>query len=375
VILAFLVGGGILFYQYWWSKQEAKPPEAGVPTVEQPEEEFIELPIKDLIKGKRYNVLGVEFEIIEPMLTHEYSLRKDVCIPGAHLLREYSFKYKNLNHKMEEFLEETCGTAGSEVVYKIELFKEKANRWESISRFSGGEGFVILGYGDDLIVVANSSAYHARLFSDICIFNYIKERGECETFSYQLGTQNSEVIVETLVGEPVILDVYPAQTLIIKRENLNVKIRSNFCYLLGAQFREPSLTFVEKHYTEGNMYLFGGCVNEYLLLKEGELIKNNSEFKREYFKRAQKYDEILKKEEWSLSKDARRMNDWFSPLLARTLNYIFAGDEETAWQKYEKDFMELSKKYPLKTDGVIIEIDSQKIKEEIQKSLRGGAED
>ena len=57
---------------------------------------------------------------------------------------------------------------------------------------------------------------------------------------------------------------------------------------------------------------------------------------------------------------------WLPKLLDRTLNYIFAGEEEKAWSSFDEDFARLAVKYPIKD---LDETDAHKIRENMERAL------
>jgi hypothetical protein len=63
---------------------------------------------------------------------------------------------------------------------------------------------------------------------------------------------------------------------------------------------------------------------------------NNLDFADRYVQAADKNHQLL----------LSNYRNWLSPLLERTIRYIFAGESELAWRSFYSDYDVLSKHYP-----------------------------
>ncbi|GBD34331.1 hypothetical protein HRbin35_00041 [bacterium HR35] len=159
--------------------------------------------------------------------------------------------------------------------------------------------------------------------------------------------------------------------LIKKNGKLYLKAEKNFCYedfCDSVLENIESLKKEEDFYTPKNQrfrcfcYDFdetAPCVDEYYLIDNGKFIERNQDFKSEYLEKAEKFKKELQEKHW-------QNGDWILTLLNKTLNLIFAGEEEKAWREFFEDFQSLSQAYPF--EG-IEKINPDKIKEEIQKNI------
>lgn len=166
------------------------------------------------------------------------------------------------------------------------------------------------------------------------LFGFNKE-GEVDRKSF--------VVTNTFIQE-MLPDV---SSLIEKKGKLYIKVKNGYCYF---EVKNVKGTVVNNSIA---------CVHEYYLLDNGRLVKSNLDFKGEYLKEVTINNKILQEKAW-------KENNWFSPLLGRTLNLIFGGEEEKAWQEFFENFEKFSKKYPSEE---IEKINPNKIKEEIEKQL------
>ncbi|GIW65455.1 MAG: hypothetical protein KatS3mg096_516 [Candidatus Parcubacteria bacterium] len=157
-----------------------------------------------------------------------------------------------------------------------------------------------------------------------------------------------------------------------KNGKLYLKAEKNFCYEDFCDSVLENLEYIKKKeedfYTPQNpryrcfCYDFNEtapCVDEYFLIDNGKFIKSNQDFKSKYLEKAEKYEEELQKKNW-------QNDNWLLPLLNKTLNLIFAGEEEKAWREFFEDFQNFSQVYPL--EG-LEKINPNKIKAELQKII------
>jgi hypothetical protein len=279
-------------------------------------------------------------------------------------LAVYSFAYNNNKYEIEVYGERLGGTGGAYSNY-INAIEEKNGEVKKtkIGGFSSPDITPpkVIAYKDHLYIIAESGSrmtgirgwYENTIFSINLKNNLIEDK---KTFySGETLFYNSPYIAKIT-------------SLIEKNQKLYIKIKNSYCYFYSGLGFEIDWTC-----SEGSSKIPPApavCIDEYYLLN-GKLIKSDSEFKNEYLKIALKYNEILKEKKWDELSPVKICGaivdeNWFSVLIKRTLNYIFAGEEENAWQTFEEDFTNFSSKYLLEE---VKKTDLNKIKEEIQKQI------
>lgn len=354
IILTVIVGGGISIYQYWLFQKEMKLPEIKKPILEK-ERKVAEVPFEELKVGRNQveNVIVEKIKPIEIKSTviqnniaqyeinkikisvnkeiHEYTIYyKDNLINTGKYPTTNPIKISTFTYKDNEYYIISSSEIQQFNVHEFYVFTHKGelksvkDPKEATFILFESSGYEVIGYNEFLYVMSsNFSPRNGYTDLDIYALNgdSIKYRNHFEAF---VDNSNELRVI----------------SLVLKDKKLFLKINSNFI-----------------HYPLAGYYSLG---NEYYLLDNGRLVKSNLEFKQEYLKESARYDKILQENGW-------KENDWSSSLLSRTLNLIFAGEEEKAWQEFFEDFAKFFQKYPLPE---IEKIDPNKIKEEIQKQLK-----
>ena len=141
-----------------------------------------------------------------------------------------------------------------------------------------------------------------------------------------------------------------ADASLVERDNkLYIRVKNNYYYAIEGKNEQ----------TDEDIPLHAGAADEYYLLGDnGKMIASSVDFKDQYLKNALTYDGGIKNDAGG--------KDWLSPLLARTMNYILAGEEEKAWEDFDADFSRLNSKYPLESSA-----DPGKIREDVSKISDG----
>jgi len=134
-----------------------------------------------------------------------------------------------------------------------------------------------------------------------------------QEYIFCLGENNELKFIGSLyLGETHILE----ESLVMKGKNLYIKIFDDrFAY-----FYTPYV----------NSYFFA----QYLEVEDDQLIINNIDFQGDYLEEAFRCENDLEKQ---LAKQETEEFENYSPLLVCiTVNYLLAGEEEEAWQKFEQ---------------------------------------
>ncbi len=139
-------------------------------------------------------------------------------------------------------------------------------------------------------------------------------------------------LIETLeLGETTILE----DSLIMEDDKLYIKIFDDqFAY-----FYTPYVT----------SYFFV----QYLEVKDDELIINNSAFEEEYIQEAERCEDELEEQ---IEQGVGSFENYSPYLVCITLNYLLAGKEDLAWQKFES----YSSRVPLDYYGEEVDLDQFK---------------
>ncbi|MER3570479.1 MAG: hypothetical protein C4348_02690, partial [Patescibacteria group bacterium] len=277
-----------------------------------------------------YEINGIKIKVNNE--NHEYTLYyRDQKLNGKGVLNGDPFKVYIFVYKDNTYLilsQTVYSPMGTNRVHKFYILSADAHLKpikgleEEIFILFESNGFIIVEHNGFLYII-NSTFSSRNGHSSISIYALDKD------------TIKSKSYFEAFVDHPDELRVIALGE---RDKKLFMKINSNVIYPI------PGYTVL---------------TNEYYFIDNGLFIKNNSKFKDEYFKEALKYNEILQKENW-------KEHNWLSPLLSKTINLIFAGEEERAWREFFEDFAKFSQKYPIK--GIEKE-DPNKIKKEIQKQL------
>jgi len=338
LVLAVIVGGGILG---WIKQQEVPPPE--FPEIKES---------KEVSKGE----ISEQREI-EPLTPYETETKgvEYLNYVGKYVTgydEELYYKHQGSNFEIEIIPvgESKYGIISYNSVLKI--FDPNTGKYKLVSDLVGSPQIKVYGHENDLIIKGGSYArfgcceiwHHGQ----VLIFNPFLDKKDSKEIDY------SEII-----GEPFLERSF---SLFLNEED-ELYLKANNGYYHSIPTKIPAFEFKTG-------------ADKYYLLEDGEVINQKKEkFKTLYVKTAKEYEEVLRKESWGHKEifregSSKTINDWFSPLLGKTVNLIFAGKEE-AWDEFDKDFIELSQKYPLEINGETIGIDQQKIKQEIQKDLEG----
>lgn len=168
-------------------------------------------------------------------------------------------------------------------------------------------------------------------------------------------------------------------SIIIREQSLYLQSGNNYCFDIGTR----GLLI-----DEACDVMLSACVDGYYRLGEEEIIQANEEFKEDFLENVKKYDFLLSNEEnwkefprehprglvpleiFSPELKIYGRKNWLVPLISRTLNYIFAGERDIAWQTFEQDFDLLSLEYPLPEYKGRPFLEAEFIEGQIERELR-----
>ena len=119
------------------------------------------------------------------------------------------------------------------------------------------------------------------------------------------------------------------------------------------------------------------CIDNYYLLSKNGEIKNAFSFFRDfYLSKSIEYNLILENDKFLENEVFSKCEmsegyDWLTPLIKRTVNLVFAGEEKLAWEMFDRDFIELSEKYPFPNPlSKYKEVDMEELKRGIQAEIK-----
>ena len=386
--------GVILISQRFHIEEEKLKSQEIKPIEEVAGEDIFQVFVEDLKEG--INKIGnIAVTKIVPQTIKEISLGENVCLGevdnnltiktfSTRYGGQYEIFYKNkkidegdylfegnkiqisiFSYQNSQYIDVISYTGGSGGLWRVHdlyiLNKEKNNKLRRVRHlyndtpfsFSENNGYVIISYKDFLYIVSSQSGSvgAGACQASTSIFSLQHDR-EIEEKHFYAGCYGSFMVT-----------IYPEIFLVEKDNKFYIKVRNGYFYVLDDFSGSDLKNFRLPQYWAG--------VDEYYLIKEGKLIRANTDFKKQYLQTAEKYNRILKEgldkagnitihqaEELSIGKG------WPSLLLGKVLNLIFAGEKELAWKEFNEDFVELSAKYPLD-----IKVDPTKLRQEIQKDM------
>lgn len=152
-------------------------------------------------------------------------------------------------------------------------------------------------------------------------------------YIFYLGKNNELKFIGTLnLGETHILE----ESLVMKGKKLYIKIFDDrFAYFYSPYF---------------NSYFFA----QYLEVQDDQIIINNIDFHQDYIEEAFICENDL--EEQLAKQETEEFEDYSSLLVCITVNYLLAGEEEEAWQKFEQ----YSVQVPLNYYGDLVDLEQFK---------------
>ncbi len=288
---------------------------------------FIEVQLENLKEGKN-NLGGVSFEFQADPKEFSVGDNKYVIKEG-----EYG-----------------CGAYQCSTGYDVYMINKKGKLIPVEDLRGNSFGLFKIEYmGDQFLFMNYDNLLH--VFS----VNTAKPAGRCMAVtSVYLTIINGESVISEQDFEGVI-------RLMVKDGKLYIKAENNFCYE-SYTCSIPSLPPEIKancdcNVTDGTF----PCADQYYLIEKGNITNADLEFKSQYLDQINKYNDQLENTNWT---DEPGGEKWFNPLMERTLNYIFAGDKDTAWETFYNDSGDLSKKHPLE-----VKVDASNIRKQVEDKL------
>ncbi len=340
IMLSFGVIMGVVGYSLTLKKA---PPVAVQPTIEptvnpaptlepisSKNDNFAEIQLENLKEGKN-NIGGVSFEFqTDPkefwVGSNKYILKEGESDCGAYQCYvQYNLYMADKNGKLI-----AVGESGSNPLWLSKITEKEDTIGE----------YIFMNY--------NNLLY---LFT----FDVSKSAGRC--------FPTSSITIHIIDKANVVSQKYFRGNiqLLAKDAKLYIKAENNFCYE-SYTCSIPSLSpeigvSCDCGVTDGTF----PCADDYYLIDNGNITNTNLEFRPQYLEQINKNDAQLKTTNWTNEPEGEK---WFYPLMERTLNYIFAGDKDKAWETFDKDSSEFSKKYPLK-----VKVDASSIRKEVEEKI------
>jgi len=368
-VLAVIVGGGI-----WWCKESI--PESEIIKIEKEEMiEFVETPFSEISEENIKKLkLDEELVFLNPHKTEDSTIVFYKYYPMGEMDTETGevnyYKHKDNFYKIADV--SVWQDRRGDGLYSAELsiFNAQKNEYEIIApapifktlddSIVGGNN--ILGYKDNLIILSSGWLRFgccSEIYDDtIFIYSPASNKYKTKKIYYEhLFYYDSKIEEQKGFYDNTANSNY---SLLSRDNNLYLKANKEYYYLIKRDSERndySQLSFPGLISAGDN--LFGASVDNYYLIQDAQILEAKNEFRQVYLQKADKYNRLLENEQFN-------KGDWLSPLMGRTMNLIFAGEENMAWQNFDTDFVKFSKKYPLPDQE---KLDPQMIKEGIENEL------
>ncbi|MBZ9569920.1 hypothetical protein KJA16_03385 [Patescibacteria group bacterium] len=335
LILAFIVGGGIL---WWITRQEI--PLVELPEIEKPQETGCDWkPTKDY--GNCTMLLGVYYNGKKCEYISGCSAQGDVipfqsmeeCQALCEGAKEIYSIIDEINFIGETSIKEyEIGSAKFVIFPKIYKEETKEYLWGYFEAYDKDEKIYT---SEPVYAISDLFAFEYQNNKHIILSEYSGGAHCCfQEYIFVLDTNNNLKIIKILpLGNAHITKT----SLLVKNGKLYLVIKDDrFAYF---------------HTAYAASYFF----NQYFSIHEDNLIESNANFKQEYIEEAINCENDLNKR--LLEDESQYIENWFPLLVCKVVNYIAAGETEKAWGEFEAYFAK------------VVELDPQTVKEEVIEML------
>lgn len=379
VVLAAIAGGGTFWLSIKQESLPARPPAIKVPEREivsgpslEVVEDFTELIIEELQEGEN-KLDELTIELLKP-----YKEEKE-CIPfNPGLYEEVTgspypvpveemsseslscfekketdyYRYHDNDYRLTMNISPSGGTRGSYIIRTLSILDKENDQWGEI--FYGEGTGTLIGYKGNLIFLnsfcAKMGIGYCSSYDNILVFDPQTGKSDHYEFKYPANGYMVQLF-------PNWTGIKSPKSFIEKDGELFLRVGGEYCLLLDYFLaRSDAFEIANKFFNIEDIddphMLFGACVDAFYLVQDGQFTKSlpaaRSFYINDAFAYAEKMEGGLEKRKplsiffrnnKALEEESNiEVVDWFSHLMGRTLNYLFAGEEEKAWREFDKDF-------------------------------------